>query len=195
MNKINLFYASLEPIYSNFDKYLKKLSSKRQRKILSMKDFDAKVHSLGGALLLNEAALRMGIDLQEVLYTDKGKPYLEDNSFYFSISHSKGFALCSFGKIESGCDIQVKRSVNLKIAERFFSEAERKVVFESKNQSDEFLKTWCLKESAYKLVGVNDCVIQNKYGIVFKEYNVSEDFYITVCAFENAFNEPEKIEF
>ncbi len=193
VNKISTLYASLNPVYNNFDEFLKKLSPKRQERILAMKDFDARVNSLGGALLLNEAAKRFGVDADSVCYTKDGKPYVNDCDFHFSISHSKGYAACSFGKIPSGCDIQLKQNANLKVTKRFFLPKEQQKVFSSKNPEDEFFKVWCRKESSFKLIGNTYCTEENSQGLHFKEYTVLENLHLVVCAYENMFNNPERL--
>ena len=195
MTKINLVYASLKNIRENFDEFLKQLSPKRQQRILSMKNFDARVNSLGGALLLNEAAGKFNVDADSVCYAPSGKPYITDCDFYFSISHSKGYAVCSFGKVPSGCDIQVKENANLKVAERFFSQKEQDLIFESKNPEDEFFEVWCKSESYFKLTGKNECTEENTNTVHFKEYHISDKFCVIVCTFEDLSANALKIEF
>lgn len=194
VNSIYVIYADLSPLYKDFDAFFTRLSEKRQHKIKLISDFNAKVNSLGGALLLNAAASRFCVDADDVKYTEKGKPYIENSGFYFSISHSDGFAACSFGKIPSGCDIQVERSINLKIAERFFSEKEKQFVFNACNPQREFFNVWCKKESAYKLTGVNECIIENNHNIYFYDCVVREGIYFSACAFENRFEKPEELD-
>lgn len=46
------------------------------------------------------------IDNFKVLYTDNGKPYLEDLDIYISISHSEDYVCVCFSKEEIGIDIQ-----------------------------------------------------------------------------------------
>lgn len=195
MNNINLIYARLDSLYDKFDVYLEHISLKRQQKILAISDLDAKINSLGGALLLNEAASCFGVCADDVKYTLKGKPYIENADFHFSISHSDGFAACSFGKMPSGCDIQVKRKINLKIAERFFSEKERQEIFAAPIPQDEFFRVWCQKESAYKLTGVNDCIVENKHKIKFQNFKLLDNLYLSICSFDDICVNPMQIKF
>ena len=193
--KIKTYYASTDCLYDNVDAYLECLPLSLKRHVLQKKNRDAKVCSLGGALLLDIAASESGADVSKVVYAENGKPYIPDSDFYFSISHTKGYASVSFGNAPSGCDIQITKDVNLKIAERFYSDEELSLVRNSNDKTDEFFKIWCRKESAYKLSGQIYCTEKNVEGLSFADYVIKDNLQMCVCTKEGTIFSPETIDF
>ena len=188
--KIKTYYASTESLGGNVDAYIKLLPENLQRRIFEISDYNAKVCSLGGALLLDIAAKVTGINSEKVVYSAKGKPYIPESDFFFSISHTKGYAAVSFGNVPSGCDIQLRRKVNLKIAERFFSAKEN----ESLSDNDSFIKIWCRKESVYKISGSNYCTENNEENYTFRDFMLNNDLFYCVCSKEGELQNPMKID-
>lgn len=186
-----VYYASTDSIDKNLDAYINMLPDNLKGRIQKISDLNAKVCSLGGALLLDIAAKEFGEDISKVVYNPKGKPYIPESDFYFSISHTDGYAAISFGKTPSGCDIQIKKDVNFKIAQRFFSEKE----YASISDSDDFFKIWCRKESAYKISGVNYCTELNEQRYVFSDHRLKDDLYMCVCTTNGKMHTPELIDF
>lgn len=193
--KIKTYYASTEPLYSNVDAYVDILPENLKRRISKISDTDAKVCSLGGALLLKYASKEFDAEIESVVYSDEGKPYIPGSDFYFSISHTKGYASVSFGKIPSGCDIQVEKDVNLKIAERFFSKKEIKRIVDSENKIKTFFEIWCKKESVYKLKGEQCCTEVNKEKYIYKNFMLNDKLYLCVCAEKGSILNPELIDY
>jgi 4'-phosphopantetheinyl transferase len=94
-------------------------------------------------------------DLQ-IAYTEKDKPYLKSHPhIHFNISHSGDWVVIAFSDKPVGVDIEKIRNVNLGVAQRFFSEHEKKVLFSlgQKEQLRYFFDLWTLKESFLKAIG------------------------------------------
>ena len=93
---------------------------------------------------------------KEILYNSLGKPYLSDNSFHISISHTKGYAALIINKEnETAIDIERIASRVKNIKKRFVNEEEEKAL----SQSDEIIHLllyWSAKESLYKLLGIEN---------------------------------------
>jgi len=93
---------------------------------------------------------------KEILYTSTGKPYLSDNSYQISISHTKGFvALALHPEMRIGIDIEHISPRVQKIRSRFMNEKEES------NLSKEYeeihlLLHWSAKESMYKILDEQD---------------------------------------
>ena len=93
-----------------------------------------------------------------ILYSDKGKPSLQNSNFKFSISHSGKYCFLAYseeGK-EIGADIErMKPLKNLDIAKRFFHEEEYKklVNLNYSLQIMEFYRLWTSKEAYGKCLG------------------------------------------
>lgn len=87
---------------------------------------------------------------KDVSYTSAGKPYLKDNSFCISMSHTKGYVAVVLSKHNSvGIDIEYISPRIRKIASRFMSESETAGI--SKEYEDiHLLLHWSAKESLFK---------------------------------------------
>jgi 4'-phosphopantetheinyl transferase len=95
-------------------------------------------------------------------YNQKGKPTLDKNCNYlnleFNISHSENFALYGFVlNRKIGVDLEKIRPIKEldKIAHRFFSLSEYKLITNSKNPEKQqiFFKMWTAKEAYLKAIG------------------------------------------
>ncbi len=128
-------------------------------------------------------------------YGEKGKPYLENESIFFSISHSGEYVLCCLSEKEVGCDIERIKDFNPKIAERFFTEKEKSLLDEGGKEL--FTRFWTLKESELKKDGTgiggglkNYCFADfagkgefSAYGCNFFTFS-SDGYLISVCTQE-----------
>lgn len=86
-------------------------------------------------------------------FIDKdGKPYLNDNSFFFNISHIKNHIIMVVADVEVGVDMEfvsTKRNL-LGIAERYFSTDEYQSLKNSDEINKDFYTLWTLKEAQVK---------------------------------------------
>jgi len=93
---------------------------------------------------------------KEILYTDSGKPYLADESYFISISHTKGYiSLILDEKKSVGIDIEYISSRVEKIQKRFVNEEEEKNI-SKKHPLIHLLLHWSAKEALFKLLEEND---------------------------------------
>ena len=134
-----------------FNALYNKVGKKRQSKIDKLRFESDKRLSLGAELLLKKALCDCGVDYKSINldYGENGKPYIQGNELYFSLSHSGNMACCAVSKIEIGVDIEQISRANPKIEERIFTESERRHI---KSDSD-FIRLWTLKESYMKYCG------------------------------------------
>lgn len=95
-------------------------------------------------------------------YSDRGKPRLSgsmgNSSLQFNVSHSHEYALYGFTYERAiGVDLEYARKMPdaVKIAERFFSPSEFKLITSvtTEQQSETFFKLWTAKEAYLKAVG------------------------------------------
>ncbi|NUN66100.1 4'-phosphopantetheinyl transferase superfamily protein [Pseudanabaena biceps] len=93
-------------------------------------------------------------------YSDRGKPYIQNQQIYFNLAHSQNlaiYALCSDREV--GIDVEyIKFKTDVdNIAQRYFSEAEQKLIQHLSNHPQEkylaFYKAWVLKEAYGKATG------------------------------------------
>lgn len=140
--------------------------------------------------LLTDALNRCGV-LKErsVVRPDRGKPYIEGApDVQFSVTHTKNIWICAVFEPDSsasglaapciGIDAEFanRRVVRLeKLAEKYFSEAEKLRFYKNtNNRSDNiknecFIKLWTMKEAYLKMLGTgitdnakNNCSISDK---------------------------------
>ncbi len=136
-----------QPFYSDI---LENLDVKTKEYILKKKRLNDRNASLLALYLVDKGLSDFyGIKDYKILRTEKGKPYLEGNKVYFSISHTKGTAAVAFADNPVGIDIEYTRKYSA-AAERMFDDTERKYALESDSN---FTKIWTLKEAAVKATG------------------------------------------
>lgn len=84
-----------------------------------------------------------------ILRNGNGKPYLEGDPLFFSISHSANKALIAICDKPVGADMEILADRNYKAVLSRFCADERK---EIKNSHD-FLKHWVVREAYIKMLG------------------------------------------
>ncbi|MFI3228756.1 MAG: 4'-phosphopantetheinyl transferase superfamily protein [Bacillota bacterium] len=135
------------------------LSALRHSKVQSIVDCDCKVQSIGVELALCVAVRHIdsGATIPVSYYYDKcGKPVLSDYpNFNISFSHTSGMSVVAIGGSFVGVDIEKRKEINPKFADRMLNGAELKeyqLLNEDKKRRfilDSFVK----KESFVKATG------------------------------------------
>ena len=111
-------------------------------------------HEAGRQLLWQLYREETEEDLPEIRITDRGKPYFADSNLHFSISHTPNHAFCALSERTVGIDAEEEdRKINLKLAEKVLSPAEKIQFDASADQRKTLLTFWVLKEAAAKLTG------------------------------------------
>ncbi len=144
---IKLFIADVSEL--DIDSRITEVSEYRREKIEKLPSIEAKQQSLGAELLLNAAVPNH----PQYLIAEGGKPYFEGNFPFFSLSHSGKYALCAIADAEVGADIEAPRENSLRLAKRFFTDAEFEAVNSASDPDDEFCRIWVIKESYIKATG------------------------------------------
>lgn len=89
----------------------------------------------------------------EIINDANGKPYLVDESFEISISHSKNWmAVIAHPEKKVGIDIESRTNKIRKVSKRFLSETEQKELSDCENDAQLEL-AWSSKEALYKIIG------------------------------------------
>ena len=111
-------------------------------------------HEVGRQLLRELYREETGEDCPQIQIAPRGKPYFEDSPLYFSISHTKNHAFCVLSTRPVGIDAEEKtREINLRLAEKILSEAEKHRFQSAPDKQAALLRLWVLKEAAAKLTG------------------------------------------
>ncbi|MBO5222144.1 MAG: 4'-phosphopantetheinyl transferase superfamily protein [Clostridia bacterium] len=93
----------------------------------------------------------------EIKITDSGKPYLEGNPLYFSVSHSDVIVACVCGDTPVGIDIELNRPVMAAAQERICTPEEWDYLSEPTSESERclrFFELWTKKEAIFKMDGI-----------------------------------------
>lgn len=107
-------------------------------------------------------------DNKTVKHTSQGQPYLSDNSYQISISHSKDYAVVLLHKHKKvGVDIENYSDRVLRIENRFIADDE---YIDPNNRTLHLILHWCAKETLYKLM--------DSTKIIFKEHLHIKPFQI-----------------
>jgi len=116
-------------------------------------------HSLVAELLVRHllsSGTGMALIDIELKYTEEGKPFsIHPSGIRFSLSHSGEWVVCSVSQHETGVDIEKAGSVNLAVADRFFS-AETVAILsrsEPELQTQLFYEIWTAAEAYVKFLG------------------------------------------
>ena len=170
----------------DINKALAAVSDYRRQKALRCPDEEKMRCCLGVELLLYRA-LGATEPLSYSLGAN-GKPYFEDGSVCFSLSHSGNFAVCAVSDCEVGVDIEAPRQNTLKIAKRFFTESEYERIAKSDKPDELFCRLWVIKESYIKATGdgfktpLDSFCAAEKIGEYSTAHFEHEGYHIAVCA-------------
>ena len=109
----------------------------------------------GGRKLLRELwQAHVGGEMPEIALEERGKPYFVDSPWHFSISHTKRRVFCALSPVPIGIDAEeMDRDINLRLAEKILSPAEKAHFDSAADKRLALLKFWVLKEAAAKLSG------------------------------------------
>ncbi|MBQ7000405.1 MAG: 4'-phosphopantetheinyl transferase superfamily protein [Oscillospiraceae bacterium] len=111
-------------------------------------------HDAGRQLLAKLYRQETGEDLPPIRVTDRGKPYFENSPYHFSIAHTPKHAFCVLARENIAIDAEeADRAINLRLAEKILSPAERARFEAAPDKRLALLKLWVLKEAAAKLSG------------------------------------------
>lgn len=91
---------------------------------------------------------------KDVVYNEYGKPYLNDSSIGFNISHSEKIVVCALNASEIGIDIERKTN-NIEPADfkEQMTDDEWMKIVSSADRSVAFYKYWTEKEAVIKYMG------------------------------------------
>ena len=111
-------------------------------------------HDAGRALLAQLYETHVGGSLPPIAVTALGKPYFENSSWHFSISHTKNHAFCVLADAPVGVDgEELTRQVNPALGEKVLSPGELAQYASAADPNRAFLTFWVLKEAAAKCSG------------------------------------------
>ncbi|KAA5537086.1 4'-phosphopantetheinyl transferase superfamily protein [Taibaiella lutea] len=149
-----------------------------QTGLISNKKKEVKrLEHLAGRFLLKY--LLPQLEFNNIGISELGKPFMKDNSFHFSITHSFPYigVAIDFEK-EIGIDVQTIQERIHRIQYKFLSEQEQLI---TENKTDKITLAWAAKEAAFKRYGLGSVDFIQHMPIT--EMQFSEDFATLKMAF------------
>ena len=134
-----------------------------------------KGHDAGRQLLARLYREETGESLPPISVTERGKPYFETSSLYFSVSHTKKYAFCVLSDRNVGIDAEEKdRHIDLRLAQKILSPMEKQQFDTAEDQRLALLRFWVLKEAAAKATGEGLRGYPNKTNFSLNDPRVTE---------------------
>lgn len=138
-------------------------------KNISKSEQNKKIHKAAYNLLEEKLIKSFHFKKEDLKYKygSMGKPYLENSSLYFSISHCNNIVVCIISKRNVGIDIEDIKKVNKFVVKKSLTELELSKLASLNNKEEYFFRIWTLKEALLKV---------NGFGLSYGMKNV--EFYI-----------------
>lgn len=156
----HLFFADVTPLSNDtfFEFAYRDLPEDKKRKVDKLIFRKDKNLSVGSQFILIYALKKQGYDFSHLIIKKRknGKPYVENENVYFSVSHSGNMVLCGVSDFPIGVDIQEVTDYNRHVAKRFFKQNEQRAISAAENPEDKkdmFFRIWTLKEAYAKMTG------------------------------------------
>ncbi|MDD6763324.1 MAG: 4'-phosphopantetheinyl transferase superfamily protein [Clostridiales bacterium] len=195
---IKIVYADTAQPFINYEKYLPLLPEQRRERIVRLRRDGVKIISLlTGLLIRKEISEQLGILPEEQVfgYGTHGKPYLvNDENYYFSVSHSGSCIAFAGGDAPVGIDVERIREGKLHIAKRFFTENEYSFIKSSGEPDIDFYKIWTAKEAYVKMRGTGLSESLSSFDVLNGSLSCGfctrllPGYALTVCTEQNATN-------
>lgn len=195
-----------EPLKERVFKSLPEARREKTEKYRFEKD---KRLSIGAGYLQQLALKSAGLENEETVFGENGKPYLKNGGFWFNLSHSGIYAVCAAGTEENGIDVEAVREAGDALIKRVCTPEEQSMLsaLDNEKKQDAFFRLWTAKEAYMKLLGTGFSLPPEEIHLVlgeeitlsprnkgpmafFKEYPLP-GYKLTVCSRFNSF--PGKI--
>lgn len=98
-----------------------------------------------------------------------GKPLVQNRAdVHFNLTHAGRYVACCVGDGPVGIDVEEIRPVDLKIAQRFYTESEYAHLLEQSEalRTERFIELWTMKESFIKLKGAGLSIPLNSFNVL-----------------------------
>jgi len=106
----------------------------------------------------------------KIMIADSKKPFLKNESYHFSISHSDDYAVAIVSRTQRvGIDVELFSDKVLRVKNKFLNEKESHFTLQYNNDLKLLTTLWCAKEAAYKWYS---------YGAISLKNNISTDRFL-----------------
>lgn len=187
-------------IYSYWFKLLSKESQCRINKKTNIQA--RKLSAVGEILAIKMIAFKSLKNFKDLRFirNECKKPFIENTSYDFNISHSGNIVVCVISKKPIGIDIEIIKSVPFNLVfkvcsdeelEYIFCSDKEKSTFLTKKETIRFFKVWTSKEAYLKCIGIgingNIKQVNSQYSNDFskKQVNIFNRYIISICEKNN----------
>ena len=129
---------------------------RREYALRYRQELDRRLSVVAYRLLQRALHQQYGLDLQpRFVFSDSGKPLLEGfPDIHFSLSHCNKAVACAVSDSPVGIDVESFDHYDEELARRVMNDDEMRHILSSANQAVAFTRLWTMKESFYKMKGV-----------------------------------------
>ena len=165
------FFADAEHMFS--EEFVRKFSKYKRWQ-------DAKSTILGRLLLAYglKNLYQVDIDTLKMSFSKDKKPFLENSSIQFNISHSNDVIVCAITSVgDIGVDVEKISDINIQDFKEQFSRSEYEAIISSSNVLEQFYRFWTQKEAIVKANGSGLHIPLNSFEIKDKYTFISDQQY------------------
>lgn len=184
------------------------LTEEEHYKILKFRRWEDAQNSLIGKITVKMNYFKkMGLPFRAIpfQFNEYGKPFFKGKPFHFNISHTDKMVAIVFDEKPVGIDVECIRTIEMEMAQRFFSLEEYNDLMELKNraQLEYFYDLWTLKESYVKAKGMGLSISLKSFTIFkdssgfkvkdrekkyyLKQYKFNDRYKLSLCAMNTDF--------
>ena len=187
---MELFWYNIKEMdAAAYDAALSMMGAERRSRIGDFPNEDGRKRSAAGELLLRQAAAaRLGCTVESapLVWDENGKPGVEGDPFYVSVSHSGPYVVAAAGDHVLGVDVEVIRGAEEKFMRRVCSEAEMACIRPGDDgDCRRFWEIWTAKEALFKLTGKGPLLALSRLALpegVALDYTEKNGCALTVAA-------------
>ncbi|AUP80253.1 4'-phosphopantetheinyl transferase family protein [Flavivirga eckloniae] len=178
---INIFYSYISEKNHKFlmKEVLPDFPIAFQKRIKRYKNWKEAQLSLLGRVLLNYGlkGLNKNLSNQEISYTLYGKPYFDNESIRFNISHSGDIVVCAIAVEDIGIDVEIVKNIDVHSFKYQMTSSEWEQVISSNNVNNSFFTYWTQKESVIKADGMGLSVPLRSFEIINDRANINGQYF------------------
>ena len=145
------------------------LSPERQQRVNAIGNEDNRKRTVAAEWLARtELGKRLNVAPEAVPLTvdEDGRPYVEGNPLYCSLSHSGAWAVCAIADKPVGVDVEVIRGTQEKYMQRICNDDElRYIRYGDEGCFHRFFECWTAKEALFKLTGNGPLLALSRFAL------------------------------
>ena len=165
---------------TDINKFYNKIPKLKKDKIDRYKNYDSKIRSILGEMILKDLLSKHNILYERLDYyiNKNGKPYFKNCNLFFNISHSFDYIIATISEKQIGIDIEKVRETRVNTINQFATENEKKYILSSNIDVEKrMFEIYTLKEAYFKMLG------ENLNNILNVEFTINDN--IVYCSDKN----------